>query len=102
VQDIGSERTNSQQTGSESQPVKTTVRTLAFRIVPVLGGECRLDPKIVLSSEVSDSTEKSAHVIRICGERHRPPHNLSQLCGTAKLWSASVLRVLSGLGRSMG
>ena len=66
--------------------------------MPVLGGECRLDPKIVLSSEVSDSTEKSAHVIRICGERHRPPHNLSQLCGAAKLWNTSDLRVLSGVG----
>jgi hypothetical protein len=58
----------------------------------------QLDPMTVLLSEVSDWMEQSAHVIRICGERHTPPHKWSHLQGATKLWSASAVRDLSGLG----
>jgi hypothetical protein len=108
---------------TESQPRKRPVRTVASRIVSVLGAECVLDPResvlfigtqfsnlytavdtpargrctTVSLSEVSDWMEQSAHVIRICGERYTPPHKWSHLRGAAKLWSASAVRDLSGL-----
>jgi hypothetical protein len=71
----GSGRTaDSHQTGSESQPPKRPVRTVASRTVSVLGAECGLDVKTVSLSEVSDWMEQSAHVIRICGKKYRPSH----------------------------
>ena len=70
---------------SESQPPKRPVTTVASRIVSVLGVECGLDPKTVSLSEVSDWMEKSAHVIRICGERCRSPHKWSHLRGAGQL-----------------
>ena len=57
----------------------------------------RVDPKTVSLSKVSDWMEQFAHVIRICGERYTPPHKWSHLRGSAKLWSASAVRDLSGL-----
>jgi hypothetical protein len=86
------------ETGSESQPRKRPVRSVASRIVSVLGAECGLDPTTVSLSEVSDWMEQSAHVIRICGESYTPPHKWSHLRGAAKLWSASAVQNLSGLG----
>jgi hypothetical protein len=85
-------------TGFGSQPRKRFLKTVASRIVSVLGAECGLDPTTVLLSEVSDWMEQSAHVIRICGERYTPPHKWSHLRGAAKLWSASAVRDLSALG----
>jgi hypothetical protein len=75
---------------------------VASRIVSVLGAECGLDPTTVLLSEVSDWMEQSAHVIRICDERYTQPHNWSHLLGATKLWSASAVRDLSGLGEPWG
>jgi len=89
---------SSHQADSESQPPKRPVTTVASRIVSVLGVECGLDPKTVSLSEVSDWMEKSAYVIRICGEMYKPPHKWSNLRGSAKLWSASAVRDLSVLG----
>jgi len=94
----GGRTADSHQTGSESHPRKRPVRTVASRIVSVLGAECGLDPTTVSLSEVSDWMEQSAHVIRKCGERYTPPHKFSHLRGAAKLWSASAMRDLSGLG----
>ena len=98
VMPSGERTADSHQTGSESQPRKRLVRTVASRIVSVLGAECGLDPTTVSLSEVSDKMEQSAHVIRICGERYTPPHKWSHLRGAAKLWSASAVRDLSRLG----
>ena len=36
---------SSHQTGSESQPLKRPIRTVASRIVSVMGAECGLDPR---------------------------------------------------------
>jgi hypothetical protein len=94
----GGRTADSHQTGSESHPRKRLVKTVASRIVSVLGAECGLDPTTVSLSEVSDWMEQSAHVIRKCGERYTPPHKFSHLRGAAKLWSASAMRDLSGLG----
>jgi hypothetical protein len=70
---------------------------VASRIVSVLGAECGL-ATIVLLSKVSDWMEQSTHVIRICGERYTLPHKWSHLRGATKLWSASAVRDLSGVG----
>ena len=75
----GGRTADSHRTGSESQPRKRPVRTVASRIVSVLGAECGLDLTTVLLSEVSDWMEQLAHVIRICGERYTPPHKWSHL-----------------------
>ena len=56
----GGRTADSHQTGSVSQPRKRPVRSVASRIVSVLGAECGLDRTTVLLSEVSDWMEQSA------------------------------------------
>ena len=71
---------SSHQTGFESQPLKRPVRTVASRIVSVLGAEC-------CRSRCPRSLTgwRSLRVIRICGEMYRPPQNWSHLRGASLL-----------------
>jgi hypothetical protein len=51
----GGRTTDSHQTGSESHPRKRLVKTVASRIVSVLGAECGLDPVRMATPWLTDA-----------------------------------------------
>ena len=83
-------------TASAREHTKKAPKTVAARIVKVLGADCGLDPGTKLLSVVSEWMETSPLVYRVCGEVYRPPHKWSDLAGAAKLWTGTQVRVLDG------
>ena len=71
-------------TASAREHTKKAPKTVAARIVKVLGADCGLDPGTKLLSVVSEWMETSPLVYRVCGEVYRPPHKWSDLAGAAK------------------
>ena len=87
---------NSQAAGPRAERAPNKPRSVAARIVKVLGADCGLDPSTKMLSKVSAWMETSPLVLRIYGELYCPPHSWDDLAGAAKLWTGSQVRVLEG------